>query len=184
MKKIIAFVLVLCSICMLAGCSGKMTSAENFLLAVKKMDFSAMKNELVPDDKIGSLYSKLDSDLGEESLLTLRNLYALTQYTIEEISEESGGEQSVKILLKVPDIEKICDHTRVQAMVSADSAEKIVGDMIANGSVAKTMMVEETFFIKMKKEDGVWKIPYADAENKAFAKALAIENMIDFFIKY
>ena len=183
MKKILAFFLAVCTFFMFVGCSGKTTSAERFLLAVKKADFAAMKNELIPDDKLGSLYSKLDSVPAEDTLAALGKLYALVHYTVGEISEERGV-QTVSITLKVPDMERICNLAKVEAMASANSAEKIVGDMIADGSVAKNMMLENTFSVKLTEENGVWKIPYGDKENQAFAQALAIEDMIDFFVKY
>ncbi len=184
MKKIVAFFFAVCMIVSFAGCSGKMTSAEKFLLAVKKMDFSAMKNELVPDEKLGSLYLKLDAVPQEDTLLTLRNLYALVHYTVGEVSEAQRGVQTVSITLKVPDMERICNLARVDVMASANSAEKIIGDMIADGSITQSMMLENTFSVKMTEENGVWEIPYGDKENEAFAQALAIEDMIDFFIKY
>lgn len=184
MKRIFALFLAVCMLSLFAGCSGKMTAAENFILAVKKMDFTAMKNELVPDEKIGSLYMKLDSVPQEDTLLTLRNLYALVHYTIVEVSESTGGIKTVRMTLKVPDMERIRNLTRVEAMVSAESAEKIIGDMIADGSIEESMMLENTFSVKMTEENGAWKIPYGDQENEAFTQALAIEDMLDFFIKY
>ena len=182
MKKIIALLLAVWMLFSLTGCSEGMTSAENFLLAVKKMDFEAMKNELVPDQKLGSLYLKLDSDVDETALSALQNLYALAQYTIGEISEEGSAEKTVEVTLKLPDMERIREQARAKVMVSAETAEKIVGDMIADGSISKTMIVESTFSVKMVKTEDGWKIPYA--ENKDLAKALSIENMIEFFIKY
>ena len=184
MKKIIAFMLAVCVLFSLTGCSGSMTSAERFLLAVKKMDFAAMKNELIPDEAFGSFYLKLDADLEEDSVLVLRNLYALAQYSIGEISEENANEKTVEITLKTPDVKRICDQVRAKVMASADSAEQIVGEMIADGSVGKTMMTEGTFTVKMKKTDGQWKIPFEDEANQAFAEALAIDDMMDFFAKY
>ncbi|MBR5187872.1 MAG: hypothetical protein IKW18_05320 [Clostridia bacterium] len=182
MKKIIALLLAVWMLFSLTGCSEGMTSAENFLLAVKKMDFEAMKNELVPDQKLGSLYLKLDSDVDETALSALKNLYALAQYTIGEISEEGSAEKTVEVTLKIPDMERIREQARAKVMVSAETAEKIVGDMIADGSISKTMIVESTFSVKMVKTEDGWKIPYA--ENKDLAKALSIENMIEFFVKY
>lgn len=184
MKKILAFFLVVCMLAALSGCSGKMTATEKFLISVKKMDFTAMKNELIPDENLGSLYLKLETVPEEDTLLALRSLYALTHYTMGEISELRGGVRMVNVTLKVPDMERICNLVRVEAMVSANSAEQIIADMIADGSIINTMMLENTFSVKMKEENGVWKIPYEDKENEAFAQALAIENMIEFFIKY
>ena len=182
MKKIIALLLAVWMLFSLTGCSESMTSAERFLLAVKKMDFEAMKTELVPDQKLGSLYLKLDSNVDEAALSALRNLYALAQYTIGEISEESSAEKTVEITLKVPDMERIREQARAKAMASSDTAETVVGDMIADGSVSKTMIVECKISVKMVKTEDGWKIPYA--ENKDLAQALAIENMIEFFVKY
>ena len=184
MKKIITFMLAVCILFSLAGCSGSMTSAEKFLLAVKKMDFSAMKNEMVPDETFGSLYLKLDTAPAEDSVLALRNLYSLVQYSMGEITEESANEKTVEITLKTPDVKRICEQTRAKVMASSDSAENIVGTMISDGSIAKTMMTEIRVSVKMTKTDGEWKIPFGDKENKEFADALAIGDMMDFFVKY
>ena len=185
MKKIIALVLAVWMVFSLTGCSENMTSAERFLLAVKQMDFTAMKNELIPETKLGSLYVKLDSGLSleEESMRALCDLYALVRYSVGEITEESGKEKTVEITLKLPDMQRIRDQVKAKVMVSAETAEKIVGDMLADGTIEKTLIQESTFSVKMiRTDDGEWKIPYE--ENKNFAEALAIENMIDFFIRY
>lgn len=185
MKKIIALVLAVWMIFSLSGCSENMTSAERFLLAVKKMDFASMKNELVADEKLGSLYWKLDSDLAleEESQIALRNLYALVRYTMGEISEENTTEKTVEITLKVPDMKRIREQVKAKVMASSGTAETIVGEMISDGTIEKTMILESTISVKMTKtDDGEWKIPYA--ANKNLAGALAIEDMIDFFVRY
>ena len=183
MKKTIALVLIVALCCPMFGCSGKMTPVENFLLATKKMDFAAMKAEVLPDETLGSFYLKLQraSSLSEDSLRVLRDLYSLVQYTMGEISSEEGGEKTVSVTLKIPDMERIRTLSEAQILVSGDSAEDVVEDMLANGSVSKSMMKEYTFAVKITEADGGWKIPFGDKANAAFAEALALAEMIDFF---
>ena len=183
MKKIMALLLIAGICCSLFGCVGKMTPVENFLLAVKKMDLAAMKTELTPDETTGSFYLKLQSLRASdaESLRVIRDLYALVQYTMGETAAAQNGAKTVSVTLKVPDMERIRSLAEAQNLVSGDSTEKIVGDMIANGSVTKSMMKEYSFAVKITETDGVWRIPYGDKENAAFAEALALADMIDFF---
>ena len=145
-----------------------------------------MKNELVPDESIGSLYRKLQntSDIGEDSLRVLRDLYSMITYTVGESSESENGIKTVQITMKIPDMERIRSHVQTKILVSADSAETIVGNMIADGSIAKGWMSEHTFSVELKETDGVFKIDYDSKANAQWKEALAIEKMIDLFIIY
>lgn len=180
MKKMIAFVLVVAISCSLFGCIAKMTPVENFLLATKEMDIASMRAELVPDETVGSLYRKLEqANPNEESLQTLRALYALVQYTIGEVSDE-GDAKTVSVTLKAPDMERIRVLTSTQILVSGDTASAVIEEMIADGSVSKSMMKEYSLSVKMIQTDGVWAIPCGDKENADFVSALAIADMIEF----
>ena len=180
MKKIIAFVLIIAIGCSMAGCLGEMTAVENFLLATVKMDVAAMRAELVPDETTGSFYRKLkNADPGEESMRVLRDLYSLVQYTMGEVSSE-GGVKTVSVTLKVPDMEWIRSSAKAQILATSDSADVVIGKMIADGSISKNRIKEYQLSVKMTETDGKWKIPYGDKENEDFVKALAIAEMIDF----
>ncbi len=180
MKKTVAFLLIVAISCLMFGCLEKMTPVENFLLATGKMDFSAMRGELIPDEATGSLYRKLEqADPDEEALQVLRDLYSLVQYQIGESSSD-GKKKTVSLTLKVPDMERIRSLATAQTLVSGDSAAAVVGEMLADGSVAKNMMKEYSLSVTMTETDGAFKIPYGDKENADFAKALSIAEMIDF----
>ncbi len=180
MKKWIACVLIVALSCSLFGCLAKMTAVENFLVAAGKMDPAAMRAELMPDEKTGSLYRKLqDADLTEEALTVLRDLYALVQYTMGETSAESNGEKTVTVTMRVPDMERIRSLVLAETLVSGNSAAKILGDMLAEGKIAQNMMKEYAVSVKMTESDGAWKIPYGDKENAEFAKALSLAEMMD-----
>lgn len=180
MKKTIALILIVAIGCSLTGCFQQMTPVENFLLAIKKMDLAAMRAEMVPDETAGSAYRKLgNADLNEESLQALGELYSLVQYKMGEVSSD-GDVKTVSVTLKVPDMERIRSLAMTQILVSGDTAATVIGGMLADGSVSQNMMKEYTLSVKMTETDGVFKIPYGDKENAAFAKALAIAEMIDF----
>lgn len=181
MKKWIACILVIAFSCSLFGCLAKMTAVESFLLATGKMDFAAMRAELVPDEKAGSMYTKLQKvNLDEETLGVLTEFYSLMQYTIGESSSEAAGEQTVAITLKVPDVERILSLAKAQILVSGDSAASILEDMLSDGSISKSMMKDYSLSVKMTETDGGWKIPYGDKENADFVKALSLAEMLDF----
>ena len=180
MKKTIAFVLIVAISCSLFGCMAKMTPVENFLLATKKMDIASMRAEIVPDETVGSLARKLENaDIDEESLQALKAIYALVQYTVGEISTE-GNVKKVAVTLKAPDMERIRALTSTQILVSGDTASAVIGEMVEDGSVSKSMMKEYSVSVKMIQTDGVWLIPCGDKENADFVNALAIAEMIEF----
>lgn len=183
MKKWIACILIVTVCCSLFGCLAGMTAVESFLVATGKMDLTAMRAELVPDETTGSLYRKLQNTaLTDGTITVLRDLYALVHYTIGEVSAESNGEKTVSVALRVPDMERIRSLVSAELLVSGDSAEKILGNMIAAGTISQNMMKEYTISVKMTKSDSVWKIPYGDKANADLAKALALAEMIDFMI--
>lgn len=181
MKKWIACMLVLAVCCSLFGCLAKTTAVERFLAATVKMDLSAMRAELIPDETTGSFYRKLqNASLRDEAVSALRDLYALVQYTIGETTTQNGGKQTVAVTLKAPDMERIRSLIDAQMMVSGDSPEKILGDMLEDGQISGNMMKEYTVSVTMTESDGDWKIPWGDKENADFAKALSLGEMIDF----
>ena len=180
MKKTIALVLIVAISCSLFGCMAKMTPVENFLLATKKMDIASMRAEIVPDETVRSLDSRLaNADLDEDSLQTLKALYALVQYTIGETSTE-GNVKKVAVTLKAPDTERIRFLTTTQVLVSGETASALIEEMINDGSISKNMMKEYSVSVKMIQADGVWLIPCGDKENADFVSALAIADMIEF----
>ena len=180
MKKWIACILIVALSCSLFGCISKMTAVENFLLATVKMDLPAMQAEMVPDESAGSVYMKLqNADLSDESLTALRGLYSLVQYTIGETSSE-GAEKYVSVTVKAPDMERIRSLAAAQILVSGNSADELIGDMLEDGSISGNMMKEYSVSVKMTETDGEWKIPYGDKANAEFAKILSLAEMIDF----
>ena len=127
-----------------------------------------------------SLDSRLaNADLDEDSLQTLKALYALVQYTIGETSTE-GNVKKVAVTLKAPDTERIRFLTTTQVLVSGETASALIEEMINDGSISKNTMKEYSVSVKMIQADGVWLIPCGDKENADFVSALAIAEMIEF----
>ena len=183
MKKWIACILIVAVCCSLFGCLAGTTAVESFLLATGKMDLSTMRAALVPDETTGSLYRKLqNTGLTDDAMTVLRDLYGLVRYTMGEVSAESKGEKTVTVTMQAPEMERIRSLISAELLVSGDSPEKILGDMLAEGTISRNMMKEYTVSVKMTESDGVWKIPYGDKANADFAKALALAEMIDFMI--
>lgn len=182
MKKWIACILVVVMSCSLFGCLAKMTPVENFLLATVKMDFTSMQNEIVPDEKVGSFYLKLQNlkQMDEEALHVLRALYSLAEYKMGETVSVSESEQKVAVTLKVPDMERIRSLAKAQMLVSGNSAGETLNRMISDGTVSESIIKEYSLSVKITKTESGWKIPYGDKENVDFVKALALAEMIDF----
>ena len=182
MKKWIACILIVAMSCSLFGCLAKMTPVENFLLATVKMDFASMKNEIVPDEKTGSFYLKLQNlkNTDEDAIRVLKELYSFVKYTMGETVSVSENEQKVSLTLRVPDMDKIRTLASAQILVSGDSAHAVIGHMIESGLISENVIKEYSFSVKMTKTESGWKIPYGDKENADFVKALALAEMIDF----
>ena len=182
MKKWIACILIVAMSCSLFGCLAKMTPVENFLLATVKMDFASMKNEIVPDEKTGSFYLKLQNlkQPDEEAVRVLKELYSFVKYTMGETVSVSETEQKVSVTLKVLDMEKIRSLANAQILVSGDSAHAVIGHMIESGAISDSTVKEYSLSVKITKTESGWKIPYGDKENADFVKALALAEMIEF----
>ena len=181
MKKIVCLFLAAVLMFAFCSCSSEMTAAEDFLIALKQMNIDAMKQELIPETEAGSLYTKLDTSLTEAERAVLQKLYGLTQYTVGEVIEEDGA-RFVSMTLKTPNAKRIAELADKQILVSAESAENIVSDMIDGGTVAKTLMTEKTVSVKMTEKDGAWLVDYEAAENAAFRETLAISEILNFIL--
>lgn len=174
MKKIVAMLLAAVLAFSLCACSAQMTAAENYLIALKKMDREGMKAALDTEASLGIL----DRTSDEENAV-LQKLYASLQYTIGEQTEEDGA-RFVSVTLKTVDAQRLIELVKKQILVSADSAEKAVSDMIDSGAVAKTMTIEKTVSVKMIEKDGAWVIAAEDAANAEFMNTVALSEMASF----
>ncbi len=174
MKKIACLLLTAVFLTVLCGCSTQMTAVENYLIAIKKQDFEGAANTL--SGKEQHLEASLYQNLNEDEKEVLQKLYALMQYSIGEETEENGV-KFVSVNLKTPDVQRIFALADKQILVSAESMEKIVSDMIDNGSVAKTMMSEKTFLVRMTENDGKWLVDSGKV-NQAFFDAVGFETVV------
>lgn len=176
MKKIIAMMLAIILSFSLCACSVKMTAAENYLIALKKLDTEGMKAAVDTEEFLDILNRASD-----EEKEVLQKLYALIQYTVGEQTEENGA-KFIAMTLKVPDMKRLIELVKKQILVSAESAEKVISDMIDDGTVARTLMTEKTVSVKMIAKDGEWVIAVEDSENDAFMDVLALTDTVSFII--
>ena len=176
MKKIIAMMLAIILSFSLCACSVKMTAAENYLIALKKLDTEGMKVAVDTEEFLDILNRASD-----EEKEVLQKLYALIQYTVGEQTEENGA-KFIAMTLKVPDMKRLIELVKKQILVSAESAEKVISDMIDDGTVARTLMTEKTVSVKMIAKDGEWVIAVEDSENDAFMDVLALTDTVSFII--
>ncbi|MBQ8496811.1 MAG: hypothetical protein IJ489_05060 [Clostridia bacterium] len=174
MKKLMAMVLAAVLAFTLCSCSVKMTAAENYLIALKKMDAEGMKAAVDAEELLDILNRASD-----EEREALKKLYAPIQYTVGEQTEEDGA-RFVSLTLKVPDMARLIELVKKQILVSAETAEKVISDMIDDGTVAKTMMIEKTVSVKMIEKNGEWVIAVADEANDAFMQTIALTETVSF----
>ena len=180
MKKIVCLLLAMVFLTVLCGCSTQMTAVENYLIALKKADMNGMETALTSSD---TTQSALFNHLNEDEKAALQSLYALIQYTIGEVAEEKDA-KFVDVTLKIPNMQKILSLAEKQMLVTAESGEQIIREMVGDGTVTKTLMTEMTVSVKMTQASGVWKIARDDNENRAFFDAIALTNMMQFIANY
>lgn len=181
MKKMVCLCLVLMLFFVFCSCDAKMTAAENYLIAVKQLDEKGIQSSLIMSDEA---LQRCFDHIGEEEKTALSELYALTVYDIGETKTASGSKY-VEVSVKLPDMEKILSLAKMQILVTAESAEQVVHTMLADGTIAKTMMKQSDFYVKMTENaDGEFLIDRNDEENKAFFDAIALENMMTFFLNH
>ena len=177
MKKMVCLLLAAVFLIVLCSCGTQMTAVENYLIALKKMDFEGVMNTVSESNQnLENLYKNLNDEEKE----TLQKLYGLVQYTIKEETKENGV-RLVDITLKIPDVKRIFELTDKQILVSAETASKVVSDMIDSGTVSKTLILEKSFTVQMIESDGKWRIDSGDA-NKEFFDTIGFEKTMHFFV--
>ncbi len=185
MKKFLSLCLIVCIVFSMSACGTEMSPAENALIAVKALEmedfFDCMtSNADTASVRIQSLYASLE----ESEKISLRSLYALLQYTIGEETEETGDAKTISVTVKHPDMDRIKTLAEKKLLVSAETAQKVISDMMESGEISGYYMAEETFELLLKKEDGKWKLSYADKANETFFEMLYLTEMISFFAQH
>lgn len=182
MKKIVSLILLLSMLVILTCCSGGSTPAENFLLAVEKMDTAKMETLMTSDSAAMAARIKEYADsLDSESRTVLVSLYSKLRYTISKETETETGTKTVLVELTIPDMAAIKAFAEAKMAVSGESAHEIVEMMINDGTVSGSYMTEKKITVLMKLEDGNWRIPYSESENGELVTALFLVEMLRFF---
>lgn len=163
-----------------------MSPAENALIAVKAMDMDAFSSYMTADSQttLSRVIGTFETGVSEEERETLKGLYGLIRYTMGEESEASGETKTVSVTVKIPDMERVKSLAEKKILVSAETANAVVSEMLESGEIANNYMLDVTWQITMKEEDGGWRIPYSDKVNEAFVGGLYLSEMFTFFAQH
>ncbi len=184
MKKILSLLLIAAMAMMLFACGGSMNPAETALIAVKKLDLEAFSASMTADSETAlSRLKTAKAALDASETETLTRLYAMITYTMGEENESDQG-KTVSLTVKLPDMARIITLTEKKSLVSAQTAEEIVSEMLESGEIAAAYMLEKTWELTVCKEDGAWKLPYTDKANAALVNDLALAEMFSLFTIY
>jgi hypothetical protein len=160
-----------------------MSPIENALIAVKSMDMNAFASYMTSDSEasLSRVVTSFETGLTEEEKGTMRNLYSLIRYTMGEEVPLSEDTKAVTVSVKIPDMARVRTLTEKKILVSAETANEVISGMLESGEIAGYYMLDTTWQIMVKKEDGKWKISYADKANEPFVSALYLAEMTAFF---
>ena len=182
MKKLLSFILLLSMALLFVCCSGGTSPAEAFLLAARKMEFDTMENLMASETVSLAREMKESYDaLTSEEQTVLSSLYSHLQYTMEEESEPKDGVKTVSVHLTMPDISKIIENAEAEILVSGNSADKIIKQMLDSGVIAESCMTERTIHIELKQENDKWLLPYSETANPELLQMLALNDILRFF---
>ena len=183
LKRLLSLCLVLCIVVSFSACAGEMSPVENALIAVKGMDMDAFSSQMTSDSEVAlsRMISTFKTSVDEEERETLKGLYGLIRYTMGEEIEGKSGEKTVAVTVKIPDMARVRTLAEKKILVSAETANVVISDMIASGEIAGYYMLDKTFQIKVIEEDGKWLILYNDKANADFVSALYLAEMMTFF---
>ncbi len=182
MKKIISLVLVFCLTMLFFACGNGMSPAEEALIAVKQADIDGFYTYMTADSATSlTRILNLSKSLDDEGRASMKSLYALLQYTMGEETKHADGTKTVSVTVKIPDMARIRTLAEKKILVSAETANAVIDEMLKSGEIAKAYMLEEIWEIDMREEDGAWKIAYADHDNAAFVNGLYLAEMLTFF---
>ena len=183
MKRLISLCLVFCLLLGFSACSQEMSPVENALIAVKSMDMNAFASYMTSDSEatISRMVTSFETVLTEEEKGTMKSLYGLIRYTLGEEVSVSEDTKTITVSAKIPDLARVRTLTEKKILVSAETAGDVISGMLESGEIAGYYMLDATWQIVMKKEDGEWKISYADKANEPFVSALYLSEMTAFF---
>lgn len=187
--RITAVVSAILLVCFLSSCGAKTPPnvLGMFISSVKECDTDGAMDCIVSPATIGGhVYSiaeaKRNSD--EYGIKTLTKLYSFIKYTVisENVElEEAGSEtvvsetdkQTVRIDISAPDFNALMSLIMSEAAFSAKPKIDVLADFIDDGTISRYVK-KTTLDIVLVKNDGEWKIPFSQSENKQFYEALGL----------
>lgn len=183
MKRLLSICLIFCFAVSLSACSGDMSPVENALIAVKSMDMEAFSSYMTSDSEavLSRIIGAFKTSVSVEEQETMKSLYALIRYTMGEESSVAGGTKTVTVTAKIPDMARVRTLAEKKILVSAETANSVISEMLASGEITSHYMLDVTWQIVVREEDGKWLIPYSDKANDAFVSALYLAEMTAFF---
>jgi len=182
MKKVVSLILLTAVLMTLTCCSHGMSPAENFLLAVRKMDIASMEALMTSDSAAAAARMREYADsLAPERRSVLISLYSKLKYTVSDETETENETKTVFVNLTIPDMAALKSFAEAKMAVSGESAYEIVQSLLDDGAVSGSYMVEKTITVTLKMQNGEWLIPYSESANAELVSSLFLAEMLRFF---
>lgn len=186
MKRLLLLCLVFCMALGCFGCADGMSPVEHALIAIQAMDVDTFSSYMSSDSD--TLFSRMrktyQEDIHEQKRDTLRSLYGLLRYTMGEEAAVSNGVKTIAVTVTLPDMTRVRTLAEKRILVSAETAESVVREMLDSGEIEKGYMIEAVWQVKLVEEDGEWRIAYSDKANDAFVSDLYLSEMLTFFAQH
>ena len=185
LKRLLSLCLVFCLAVSFFACTDGMSPVENALIAVKGMDMAAFSSYMTSDSDmmLSRITDALETGADDEERETLKSLYGLIRYTMGEESAEKNGEKTIAVTVKIPDMARIRTLAEKKILVSAETANAVISEMLVSGEIESYYMLDAVWQITVREEDGKWLIPYNDKVNADFVSGLYLAEMTAFFAK-
>ncbi len=150
------------------------------MIALKNYDFSQFVGYMSESDaQTVSRLTELDARLSAQERSALSRLYGMIHYTVGETAEGIES-MTVQLELTIPDLSRIHAIADKTLLVTAQTAEAVILEMLESGDIEKNYMKKCSVAVWMTKEDGAWKLMYGAKENADLRGALYLSEMLTF----
>lgn len=185
--RFVAFLFAAVFVLTLVSCEKKAPADvfDGFISAVASCD-AKNASEFVSSDSYIERFSDALSSSDEFGRKTLGDVYSLIKFTIVSANverDEAGDDvvisdldrQTMRIDISLPDLASLMSLTMSEMMFSSKQKCEVMRDFLDDGTVGR-YITKMTLDVVMTKENGEWKLPFSQNENKHLYDALGINS--------